>query len=96
MKKQYYVYILTNFTNTGLYTGVTSNLARRVYEHKARLAGGFTNKYRINKLVYYEIFEDIENALLREKKLKGSSRKRKIGLINSINKEWRDLYKDIV
>jgi len=96
MKRQYYVYILTNFTSTVLYTGVTSNLVRRVSEHKARLADGFTNKYRINRLVYYEIFEDIENALLREKKLKGSSRKRKIGLIISVNKEWRDLYKDIL
>lgn len=96
MKKQYYVYILTNFTNSVLYIGVTSNLVRRIYQHKAKLDDGFTSKYKISKLVYYEIFEDVENALLREKRLKGSSRKRKIGLINSINEQWRDLYKDIL
>jgi putative endonuclease len=79
----------------GILYRVTSNLIRRVYEHKLKLTDGFTNKYKINKLVYYEIFEDIENALIREKKLKGSSRKRKLNLINSMNRDWRDLYQDI-
>ncbi|MBI3328714.1 MAG: GIY-YIG nuclease family protein [Nitrospinae bacterium] len=95
MDRQYYIYIMTNRRNTVLYTGVTSNLKIRVYEHKEKLAEGFTKKYNVNKIVYYEVFEDIENAILREKQLKGGPRKRKIELINSVNKEWRDLYEDL-
>ena len=95
MTKQYYVYIMTNIKNTVLYTGVTNDLIRRVYEHKAKLADGFTKKYNIVKLVYYEVFEDIENAILREKQIKAGSRQKKIQLIDSTNIEWRDLYDEL-
>lgn len=95
MDKQYYVYMVTNRHNTVLYTGVTNDLRRRVYEHKARLIDGFTEKYNITKLVYYEIFDDIENAILREKQIKGGSRERKIRLINSMNGTWEDLYEEL-
>jgi len=69
--KQYYVYILTNKNNTVLYTGVTSNLKRRVNEHREKLIAGYTKKYNVSKLVYFEVFEDPENAILREKQIKG-------------------------
>ena len=95
MDKQFYVYILTNKYNTILYTGVTNNLKRRVYEHKNKLVEGFTKKYNINKLVYYEVFEDAYNAISREKQLKAGSRKKKLDLINKINKEWKDLYEEV-
>ena len=86
---------MTNRKNTVLYTGVTNDLKKRVYEHKEKLANGFTKKYNITKLVYYEVFEDIENAILREKQLKAGSRQKKIRLVNSMNKEWCDLYKEL-
>ena len=92
MKKQYYVYIITNKSNRVLYTGVTNDLLRRVYEHKEKLVDGFTKKYRTTKLVYYEIFEDIEYAIQREKQLKGYLRQKKVQLIESFNKKWQDLY----
>jgi len=95
MNRQFYVYIMTNKGSTVLYTGVTNNLKRRVYEHKEMLADGFTRRYKINKLVYYEVFEDIENAILREKQIKGGSRQKKIELINTMNKEWRELYEEL-
>ena len=95
MEKQYYVYILTNKNNSVLYTGVTNNLKRRVYEHKEKLVPGFTEKYNIVKLVYYEICEDVNSAISREKKIKGGSRQKKIDLINGMNPEWRDLYDEI-
>ncbi|MFQ5996915.1 MAG: GIY-YIG nuclease family protein [Dehalococcoidales bacterium] len=95
MDRQYYIYIMTNKRNTVIYTGVTNDLKRRVYEHKEKLAGGFTKKYNITKLVYYEVFEDVENAILREKQIKGGSRQKKIELVNSMNKEWRDLYEEL-
>ena len=95
MSKQYYVYIMTNKHNTVLYTGITNNLIRRVYEHKEKLVAGFTKKYNITKLVYYEVFDDPENAISREKQIKAGSRQNKIQLITSINREWRDLYKQI-
>lgn len=95
MGKQYYVYSMTNAWNTVLYTGVANDLKRRVYEHKEKLADGFTKKYNITKLVYYEVFEDIENAILREKQLKAGSRWKKIELVNSMNKEWHDLYEGL-
>ena len=87
---------MTNKRNSVLYTGVTNDLKKRVYEHKEKLVKGFTKKYNITKLVYYEICEDIEEAILREKKIKGGSRAKKIALVNSINKEWRDLYDEII
>jgi len=95
MSKQYYVYIMTNKRNTVLYTGVTNELRKRVYEHKEKLVDGFTKKYNIIKLVYYEIFQDPENAIMREKHLKAGSRQKKIDLINQLNKEWRDLYEQL-
>jgi putative endonuclease len=75
---QYYVYILANRTNVALYIGVTNDLKRRVYEHKQKLANGFSERYGIDKLVYYEILDDPENAIIREKRLKGGSRTRRI------------------
>jgi len=95
MSKQYYVYIMTNKRNTVLYTGVTSDLRRRVYEHREKLGDGFTGKYNITKLVYYEIFQDAENAIMREKQVKAGSRQRKVDLINRMNKEWQDLYEQL-
>jgi len=95
MRKQSYVYIMTNKGNTVLYTGVTSDLRKRTYEHKAKLVDGFTRKYKIAKLVYYEVFEDIEHAILREKQIKAGSRQRKVELIESMNGEWTDLYKEL-
>ncbi|AEH45605.1 Excinuclease ABC C subunit domain protein [Thermodesulfatator indicus DSM 15286] len=95
MQKQYYVYILTNKNNTVLYTGITSDLKRRIFQHKNGIGSKFTKKYKVTKLVYYEIFEDPENAILREKKIKSGSRKKKIELINIFNPEWRDLYDEL-
>ena len=95
MSKQYYVYIMTNKNNRVLYTGITNDLKRRVYEHKEKLIDGFTKKYNVSKLVYYEIFEDPENAILREKKIKAGPRQKKIDLIHSMNKVWGDLYEEI-
>ena len=91
VSKQYYVYMMTNNRNTVLYVGVTNDLIRRVYEHKEKVADGFTRKYNITKLVYYEVFEDIENAILREKQIKAGSRQKKVQLINSLNGEWHEL-----
>jgi putative endonuclease len=95
MEQQYYVYIMTNKNNKVLYTGITNDLKRRIYEHKEKFGPGFTKKYNVSKLVYYEIFEDPENAILREKQIKAGSRQKKIDLIHSMNKEWTDLYGDL-
>ncbi len=95
VNKQYYIYIMTNKANRVLYAGVTNDLKRRVYEHKEKLVEGFTKKYNIGKLVYYEVCEDIESAILREKQIKGGSRQKKTQLINSMNKEWCDLYEKL-
>ncbi len=92
MDKQYYVYIMTNKGNRALYTGVTSDLRKRVYEHKEKLTKGFTARYNVNKLVYYEICRDVNNAILREKQIKGGSRAKKIELVNKMNPDWRDLF----
>ncbi len=92
INKQYFIYIMTNKNNTVLYTGVTNNLVRRVYEHKKKLIDGFTKKYNIIKLVYYEIFNEPSSAMQREKQIKGGSRQKKIDLINGFNPYWRDLY----
>jgi len=88
--RQYYVYIMTNRSRT-LYTGVTNNLYRRVYEHKNKLIGGFTRKYNITKLVWYEVTSEITSAIARENQIKGWLRKKKIALIESMNPEWKDL-----
>jgi putative endonuclease len=95
MDNQYFVYLMTNKNNTVIYTGVTNDLKRRVYEHKEKLIDGFTKKYNINKLVYFESTNDVYSAIRREKQIKADSRKKKINLINSINKEWTDLFNDI-
>ena len=92
MGHEYYVYIMTNKSNKVLYTGITNDLKRRVYEHKEKFVSGFTGKYNVTKLVYYEILEDPENAILREKQIKAGSRQKKIDLIKGFNKEWNDLY----
>ena len=95
MEKNYYIYILTNKNNTVLYTGVTNDLKRRVYVHKEKINKGFTQKYNVDKLVYYEVFDTSESAILREKQIKGGSRKNKLFLIKNFNKEFKDLYYDI-
>ena len=86
------VYIMTNKYNKVLYTGVTSNIFKRVNEHKEKLFGGFTSRYNVTKLVYYEEFETMPEAITREKQIKGGSRQKKIDLINSKNPKWKDLY----
>ena len=95
MIKQYYVYILSNKNNT-LYIGVTSNLIKRIYEHKNDLVEGFTKKYKTHNLVYFEIVNDINSAIAREKQLKNWHRQWKIDLIKSINPNWKDLYNNII
>jgi putative endonuclease len=92
MDKQYSVYIMTNKWNKVLYTGVTNDLKRRVYEHKNKLIQGFTERYKLDKLVYYETVESIESAIMREKQIKGGSRNDKIQLVNTVNDKWCDLY----
>ncbi len=88
MNKQYYIYIITNKTNRVLYTGVTNDLKRRVYEHKKKVVKGFTSKSNVSKLVFYDVCEDIESAILREKQIKGWLRSKKIALIESMNPQW--------
>jgi putative endonuclease len=96
MEKNPCVYILANKKNGTLYTGVTSNLVQRVYQHKNNLADGFTKKYGIHTLVYYECSGDMYSAISHEKQIKSGSRKKKIELIESMNPEWKDLYDEIV
>ena len=92
MSKTYYVYIATNKTNSVLYTGVTNDLIRRIYEHKSKLdKKSFTARYKIYKLVYYEATSSIESAILREKQIKAGSRQKKIDLINSLNPTWEEI-----
>ncbi len=95
MSKQYYIYIMTNERNTTLYTGVTNDLKKRAYEHRAKLVDGFTKKYNLTRLVYYEVSDDIESAIFREKQIKAGSRQKKLQLINRLNSEWRDLYEEL-
>jgi len=95
MKRQYFVYIMTNPRNTVLYTGVTGDLKRRVWEHKTKAVPGFTARYNVVKLVYFEVFDDPEEAILREKRIKGGSRAKKIALINAFNPQWGDLYEEL-
>ena len=91
----YHVYILTNQNRTTLYIGVTNNLQRRIYEHKQGVHLGFTKKYNLHQLVYFEHHTDIKAAIGREKQLKGGSRKKKLDLINSLNPSWQDLYETL-
>jgi len=95
MNNNYYVYILASNNNRVLYIGVTNNLKRRIYEHKEKTIKGFTSKYNVNRLVYYEIYEDVKEAIKREKQLKSGRRNKKERLINKFNKNWNDLYETI-
>ncbi len=95
MNKQYYIYIMANELNTVVYTGVTNDLKRRVYEHKEKFVEGFTKKYNINKLVYYEVCQDVMSAITREKQIKGKSRLYKNDLIAQFNPYWIDLYEEL-
>ncbi|UCG30075.1 MAG: GIY-YIG nuclease family protein [candidate division WOR-3 bacterium] len=92
MQKPYYVYIMTNKKNNVIYTGVTNDLKKRIYEHKENLVSGFTKKHNINKLVYYEVFDNSYGAIIREKQIKGRTRQKKINLIKSLNPDLDDLY----
>lgn len=92
----YFVYILASRKNGTLYIGVTNDLIKRVWEHKNKFVDGFSEKYGADKLVYYEIFDDIENAILREKRLKKWNREWKIELIESKNPRWDDLYFELI
>lgn len=95
MKEQSFVYILASKKNGTIYVGVTSNLQKRIYEHKQGVFKGFTKRYNIKILVYYEVFDDIMEAIKREKILKGWKRNKKIMLIEQYNKEWHDLYESL-
>jgi putative endonuclease len=92
-KKQYYVYIMTNKSKT-LYVGITNNIKKRVYEHKNKLVPGFTKKYNITRLIYFETFADVYSAIAREKTIKGWLRKKKIELITTTNPDWQDLNRE--
>jgi putative endonuclease len=96
MDKVYCVYILTNQRNTALYTGVTSDLEARVFQHRQKLLPGFTSRYNVFKLVYYEAGSDASGAIAREKQIKAGSRQKKIDLINAMNPEWLDLYDELL
>ena len=93
---QYYVYILFNKKNDTLYVGVTNNLIKRVWEHKNKVVEGFTQKYGVDKLGYYEVYANINSAITREKQLKGGNRKSKLELIELNNPDWHDLYYCII
>ena len=95
MQKQGFVYIITNQHNNVLYIGVTSDLMARTFEHKNKYVDGFAKRYNLNKLIYYEVYEDIISAIEREKYLKGKVRKYKLDLINRLNPEFKDLYLEL-
>jgi putative endonuclease len=87
---------MANGTNTVTYTGITNDLYRRFYEHKNKLVDGFTKKYNTNKLVYFEMCEDVESVIIREKQIKSWSRKAKVALINTMNSDWHDLSEELL
>ena len=93
--KSYYVYILTNWDGSVMYIGVTNDLERRLFEHKNKLVPGFSSKYKIDKLVYYEETPDVQAAIAREKQLKSWRREKKNALVASFNPEWKDLHNGI-
>ena len=95
MEKVYCVYILTNKRHTVLYTGVTSDLQKRVYQHRMKLIPGFTTRYNVNKLVFYEVADNPYAAISREKQIKASSRKKKMNLVDGMNPQWLDLYETL-
>ncbi len=90
----YFVYLMTNYTNTVVYTGVTNNLERRFFEHKSKLQKGFTQRYNIKKLIYFETTSNIKSAIEREKQIKGWTRQKKNQLVNTTSPEWKDLSED--
>jgi putative endonuclease len=94
-ERTYWVYILASSRNGTLYVGVTNNLSRRVWEHREGTADGFTKRYDVKRLVYYEAYPDIRNAIQREKNIKKWPRHRKLALIEAENREWRDLYEEL-
>ena len=96
MSREYYVYLLTNKRNTVIYVGVTNNLVRRVYQHKQAKGKGFTARYGVKRLVHFEMFGDVRDAVGREKQLKAGPRRKKLELVNSHNSAWRDLYFDLI
>ena len=96
MLRTYYVYILASKRNGTLYIGVTNDLIRRIYEHKNDMTEGFTKRYRIHRLVYYEEFNNVNDAITREKRMKKWKRSWKIELIKSVNSKWRDLYGELL
>ena len=93
--KQPAVYVMASKRNGTLYTGVTSNLAQRVHQHRESLVEGFTSRYGCRLLVWYEFYEDMPSAIFREKQIKAGSRKKKLALIEAMNPDWRDLYADL-
>jgi putative endonuclease len=95
MSEQYYVYIMTNKHDTVLYTGMTGDLKRRTYEHRTGRGGGFTSRYSASKLVYYEVTNDAQSAIAREKQIKAGSRQNKIDLVEGMNPDWLDLYEEL-
>jgi len=95
-EKHGYVYILTNIHNKVLYTGVTSNLVKRMYEHRNELVDGFTKKYNAHKLIHFEVFNNMMDAITREKQIKGWLRRKKIALVESENPKWNDMYENLV
>ena len=96
MSKYHYIYIITNKKQGTLYTGITSDLLKRIWQHKNKVVKGFTNKYNLDKLVYYETSEVVDNAITREKQLKNWKRQWKIELIEKENPEWKDLYQEMI
>ncbi len=92
MERHYYVYILTNAADLVFYVGVTNDLGRRVYEHKTKAVAGYSSRYNVNKLVYYEDYESAYEAISREKQIKAGSRADKVGLVRGMNPSWNDLY----
>ncbi len=97
MKRGGCIYIMTNCNNTTLYTGVTSDLKARTLQHKNHFySGSFTARYKLHKLVYFELFHNIKDAIYREKQIKAGSRKKKEALINELNPEWKDLYEEVI
>ena len=95
VNRSYTVYIMTNMHNTVLYTGVANDLKRRAYQHRTGQGGGLTSRYNVSKLVYYEVYGDVPDAIAREKQIKGGSRQKKCDLVNAINPEWEDLYEGL-
>ncbi len=95
LHRSYFVYIMMNRTRTVLYTGVTNDLKRRVWQHKEKLHEGFTSRYQVTTLVYYEPFDDVNSAIAREKQIKSGSRQKKLDLVNGMNAEWRDLFDEL-